>query len=91
MVGKYGQDYWEKEKPCQIPIYSNEIVRCHQEHKAAFPMSKENVTELTFILCKWMYENKWTDHNIFKAKWKTWSLLKLSVGIVTELLIFFAE
>lgn len=63
---KYETSYWETHKPTDIIDISNEIVRSLEQYKELFPLDKEILISLLFILFRWMYKNKWTDHKLIK-------------------------
>ena len=63
---RYEDNYWETHKPSDIIDISNEIVKEHQNHQEAFPIDKETLIELLYVLFRWMYKNKWTDHKLLK-------------------------
>ena len=45
---------------------SNEIVRELEHHRELFPMEKELLIDLLYVLFRWMYKNKWTDHKLVR-------------------------
>lgn len=63
---KYDETYWESHKPIDIIDISNEIVRELDDHRDAFPIGKELLVDLLYVLFRWMYKNKWTDHKLVK-------------------------
>ena len=62
----YHGTFWETEKPGDIIDISNDIVRESEEHKAEYPLSKETLIDLLYVLFRWMYKNKWTDHKLVR-------------------------
>lgn len=63
---KYEPNYWQNHKPTDIIDISNQIVRDFENHKEAFPLDKETLIELLFVLFRWMYKHKWTDHKLIR-------------------------
>ena len=63
---KYEEDYWENHKPIDIIDISNEIVRDLENYKDSFPIEKDLLIDLLYVLFRWMYKNKWTDHKLVK-------------------------
>jgi hypothetical protein len=63
---RYEESYWESHKPTDIIDISNEIVRELENNRARFPLEKESLIELLFVLFRWMYKNKWTDHKLIR-------------------------
>ena len=63
---KYSEAYWETSKPTEIIDIANEIVRDLDDHKGAFPLEKELLVDLLYVLFRWMYKNKWTDHKLVR-------------------------
>ena len=63
---RYGKEHWEKESPSEIIDISNEIVRALPEHQDEFPFERKSLVDLVYILFKWMYKNKWTDHKLIR-------------------------
>jgi hypothetical protein len=45
---------------------SNEIVRELDNHTEEFPIPKDLLIDLLFVLFRWMYKNKWTDHKLVR-------------------------
>jgi hypothetical protein len=68
---KYDEHYWETHKPIDIIDISNEIVRELETHRDAFPLDKELLIDLLYVLFRWMYKNKWTDHKLVKRSSET--------------------
>ena len=63
---KYEESYWECHRPTDIIDISNEIVRNLEHHQQAFPLDKDTLVNLLYVLFRWMYKNKWTDHKLVK-------------------------
>jgi len=63
---KYADSYWETNKPTEIIDIANEVVRELDDHKEAFPLEKELLIDLLYVLFRWMYKNKWTDHKLIR-------------------------
>ncbi len=36
-----------------------------------FPLSRDVLIELIYLLFRWMFKNKWTDHKLVKAQSQT--------------------
>ena len=68
---KYEEDYWETHKPIDIIDISNEMVRDLEQHKEAFPLDKELLIDLLYVLFRWMYKSKWTDHKLVRRTSET--------------------
>lgn len=66
MKKKYDENYWETQKPIDIIDISNEIVRELDNNKEEFPMEKDLLIDLLYVLFRWMYKNKWTDHKLVR-------------------------
>lgn len=45
---------------------SNQMVRELEEYNDKYPLTRELLIELLFVLFRWMYKNKWTDHKLVK-------------------------
>ena len=41
-------------------------MREFEEYKAKYPLSKEILIDLLYVLFRWMYKNKWTDHKLVR-------------------------
>ena len=65
---KYGEKYWVEEKPSEIIDLANDLCKNHEGNKAIFPIERDLLIELMFLLFRWMYKNKWTDHKLIKRK-----------------------
>ncbi len=63
---KYESDYWETQKPIDIIDIANEIVRELDNNKEVFPLEKSLLIDLLYVLFRWMYKNKWTDHKLVR-------------------------
>ena len=63
---RYSDNYWETSKTTEIIDIANEIVRDLEYNREAFPIDKELLIELLYILFRWMYKNKWTDHKLVR-------------------------
>lgn len=42
------------------------MVRELEDNQDRFPLTRELLIELLFVLFRWMYKNKWTDHKLVK-------------------------
>ena len=62
---EYGKNFWVQESPSDIIDLANKI--CHKHDKEKYPLSGETLKEMIFVLFRWMYKNKWTDHKLAKA------------------------
>lgn len=63
---KYEEGFWENKKPSDIIDLTNEIVKDHELNRQTFPIEKETLVDLLYVLFRWMYKNKWTDHKLIK-------------------------
>lgn len=63
---RYEEGYWERHKPTDIIDISNEIVRELENYRERFPLEKETLIDLLYVLFRWMYKNKWTDHKLIR-------------------------
>jgi len=41
-------------------------VRDLDNNKEAFPIDKPTLIDLLYIMFRWMYKNKWTDHKLIR-------------------------
>ncbi len=62
----YEENFWETQKPGDIIDISNDIVRELEHHQTEFPLEKDTLIELLYVLFRWMYKNKWTDHKLVR-------------------------
>lgn len=42
------------------------MVREFDNNKEEFPMEKDTFVDLLYVLFRWMYKNKWTDHKLVR-------------------------
>jgi hypothetical protein len=63
---KYEETFWETKKPADIIDLSNDIVKDHELHRLTYPLEKETLVDLLYVLFRWMYKNKWTDHKLLR-------------------------
>ncbi len=63
---KFDNKFWHENSPSDLIDVSNELVRELPEHKEDFPFERKTLVDLIFILFKWMYQNKWTDHKLVR-------------------------
>jgi hypothetical protein len=68
---RYDDNYWEAHRPVDIIDISNEIVRELENHREEFPLEKELLVDLLYVLFRWMYKNKWTDHKLVRRSSET--------------------
>lgn len=60
------EDYWSECSPTDLIDVSNQMVRELDDNQDRFPLTREMLIELLFVLFRWMYKNKWTDHKLVK-------------------------
>jgi hypothetical protein len=46
-------------------------VRELEHHRTTFPLDKQLLIDLLYVLFRWMYKNKWTDHKLVKRTSET--------------------
>ena len=65
-MDKYDEKYWADNQPSDLIDISNQMVRELDEYTDKYPLTRELLIELLFVLFRWMYKNKWTDHKLVK-------------------------
>ena len=65
-MDKYDENYWGDSQPSDLIDISNQMVRELEEYTEKYPLTREMLIELLFVLFRWMYKNKWTDHKLVK-------------------------
>ena len=65
-MDKYDEKYWGDSQPSDLIDISNQMVRELEEYTEKYPLTREMLIELLFVLFRWMYKNKWTDHKLVK-------------------------
>ena len=65
-MDKYDEKYWADSHPSDLIDMSNQMVRELQEYTDKYPLTRELLIELLFVLFRWMYKNKWTDHKLVR-------------------------
>lgn len=63
---KYDEKYWGQNQPNDLIDISNQMVRELEEYTEKYPLTRELLIELLFVMFRWMYKNKWTDHKLVK-------------------------
>ena len=63
---KFGDKFWLEEKPNEIIDIVNDLCKNYENYKEKFPLEKEVMISLTYVLFRWMYKNKWTDHKLIR-------------------------
>ena len=66
ITDKYDQKYWIQNAPSEIIDISNLMVRELDDNRDKFPLSRDLLIELMFVLFRWMYKNKFTDHKLVR-------------------------
>lgn len=62
----FSAEYWREKHPGEIIEMANEMCHKHEENMGEFPLGKETIIELMYVLFRWMYKSKWTDHKLVK-------------------------
>lgn len=57
---------WSDGKPNDIIDIANEMCRGHPEKMEKYPIDTETLIALLYVLFRWMYKMKWTDHKLIK-------------------------
>ena len=52
----FGEKFWTEEKPAEIIDMANALCHRHEENQETFPISKETVIDLMYVLFRWMYK-----------------------------------
>jgi hypothetical protein len=65
-MDKYDEKYWADSQPSDLIDMSNQMVRELEDYTEKYPLTREMLIELLFVLFRWMYKNKWTDHKLVK-------------------------
>ena len=63
---RFGDEFWVKNKPTEIIDITNDMCHKHDEIVEKFPIKKDTLIDLTYVLFRWMYKAKWTDHKLIK-------------------------
>lgn len=68
MGQRFGPEYWSTKEPDQIIVIANDFIKNHnnEPYKSKYPLSNSVLIDLTFILCKWMYKQKWTNNKLIR-------------------------
>ena len=63
---KFGEKHWVEERPNEIIDVVNDMCRYHEKIMEKFPLSKEVLISMVYVLFRWMYKSKWTDHKLIR-------------------------